>query len=349
MAATRAIKGSEFLNPPANSCSPRIIEGIMAADQAPAVIPSSAERISTRTPAHANRLTVIFAFLSIYLIWGSTYLAIRFAVATIPPLYTAGIRHLTAGLILLAWCAWKRLRPTKAQLRASVVIGALFFLIGHGTVHWAEKIVPSGLAALLIAIEPIFVFALSEAADRRWRMNRTLFAGVLLGLAGVALLFGKDILSSAPGMTTGAIAILIGAIAWSGGIVYSRRSHLSGNPLLLSTYSLLSGAILLLIAGTIAGEWRGFSLSSVSNRSWAALAYLIIFGSVVAFTAYNWLLEHYSPTLVATHTYINPIVAVLLGWLFAGETLTLNVGLAAAMVIAAIVLVDRGMAQLHIR
>jgi drug/metabolite transporter (DMT)-like permease len=320
----------------------------MAADQAPAVVPPAAAGISAHAAARTHRVTVILAFLSIYLIWGSTYLAIRYAVATIPPLYTAGIRHLTAGLILLVWCAYKRLRPTAAQLRASAVIGALFFLIGHGTVHWAEKIVPSGIAALLIAVEPIFVFALSEAADRRWRMNATLFAGVVLGLAGVSLLFGKDLLLSAPGMATGAMAILIGAISWAGGIVYSRRSHLSGHPLLLSTLSLISGAIFLLIAGTIAGEWRDFSPASVTLRSWLALAYLILFGSVVAFTAYNWLLEHYSPTLVATHTYINPIVAVLLGWLLAGEPLTLNVGLAAALVIAAVMLVDRGMAQLKV-
>jgi drug/metabolite transporter (DMT)-like permease len=215
----------------------------MAADQAPAVIEPAASKVSAHARARTHRITVIFAFLSIYLIWGSTYLAIRYAVATIPPLYAAGIRHLTAGLILVAWCAWKRLRPTGAQVRASVVIGALFFLIGHGTVHWAEKVVPSGLAALLVAIEPIFVFALSELADRRWRMNATLFAGVMLGLAGVALLFGKGLLLSAPGMITGAIAILIGAISWAGGIVYSRRSRLSGQPLLLSTLSLLSGSV----------------------------------------------------------------------------------------------------------
>jgi drug/metabolite transporter (DMT)-like permease len=318
----------------------------MAADQAPAITGPAAAGTAPHARARAHRITVILAFLSIYLIWGSTYLAIRYAVATIPPLYTAGFRHLTAGLILLAWCTWKRLRPTAAQLRASVVIGALFFLIGHGTVHWAEKVVPSGLAALLVAIEPVFVFVLSELADRRWRMNGTLLAGVLIGFAGVGLLFGKDLLLSAPGMVTGAVAILIGAISWAGGIVYSRRSHLSGKPLLLSTYSLLSGAIFLLLAGTIAGEWRDFSPASVSRQSWLALAYLIIFGSVVAFTAYNWLLEHYSPTLVATHTYINPIVAVLLGWLLAGEPLTLNVGLAAVLVIAAVMLVDRGMARL---
>jgi drug/metabolite transporter (DMT)-like permease len=319
----------------------------MAADQPPAVIDPAPPGISALARAKTHRITVIFAFLSIYLIWGSTYLAIRYAVATIPPLYAAGIRHLTAGLILLAWCARKRLRPTGAQLRASVVTGALFFLIGHGTVHWAEQIVPSGLAALLIAIEPIFVFALSEAADRCWRMNATLFAGVLLGLAGVALLFGRGVLMSTPGMALGASAILVGAISWAAGIVYSRRSKLSGHPLLLSALSLLSGYILLLIAGTIAGEWRRFSPRAVSNLSWIALAYLILFGSVVAFTAYSWLLEHYSPTLVATHTYVNPIVAVLLGWMFAGEAVTINLALGAAMVVAAVMLVDRGMARLQ--
>src|SRR5271156_5501109 len=238
--SSRTNAPAKFLHPSTNPCSPISIEKIMAADQAPAIAPSSAARISAQAPARPNRLAVILAFLAIYLIWGSTYLAIRYAVATIPPLYTAGFRHLIASLILLVWCQVKGLRPTAAQLRASVIIGALFFLSGHGALHWAKKIVPSGLAALLIAIEPIFVFVLSEAADRRWRMNRTLLAGVALGLAGVALLFGKDILASAPGTTIGAIAILIGAISWSGGIVYSRRSHLSGNPLLLSTYSLLS-------------------------------------------------------------------------------------------------------------
>jgi drug/metabolite transporter (DMT)-like permease len=154
------------------------------------------------------------------------------------------------------------------------------------------------------------------------------------------------VLTSAPGMATGAVAILIGALSWSAGIVYSRRSHLSGHPLLLSALSLLAGSILLLATGTLAGEYRGFSFSAVSQLSWAALAYLILFGSVIAFTAYNWLLEHYSPTFVATHTYINPIVAVLLGWLLAGEPLTLNVILAAALVVLAVILVERGMARL---
>ena len=293
-----------------------------------------------------HRAAVVFAFLAIWLIWGSTYLGIRYAVETIPPLYTAGIRHLIAGTILLLWCLFKKLRPTRPQIRASIVIGALFFLIGHGTLHWAERNIPSGLASLLITTEPIFVFAISCAVEKKWRMNLTLLAGVLLGITGVALLVGRTVLASDPNMLLGAIAVLIGSLSWSAGMVYSRRSHLSGHPMLLSALSLLAGSAMLLTVGTIAGEARGFSFSSVSYRSWAALAYLILFGSVITFSAYNWLLEHYSPTLVATHTYVNPIIAVLLGWLLAREPITLNLGIAAAMVIGAVMLVDRGMARL---
>lgn len=321
-------------------------ENHMATEPAPAILETAASALAPAKPARPNRVGVILAFASIYFVWGSTYLAIRYAVATIPPLYTAGFRHLIAGIILLAWCIRRRLRPTAAQLRSALIIGTLFFLIGHGSLHWAERVVPSGLAALLIAVEPIYVFLLSDLAERRLRFNATLVVGVLLGLAGVALLFGKGVLSSAPGMATAAVAILFGALSWSAGIVYSRRSHLSGSPLLLSALSLLAGSFLLLTTGTIAGEWRGFTFASVTPRSWAALAYLILFGSVITFTAYNWLLEHFSPTFVATHTYINPIVAVLLGWLLAGEALTRSVALAATLVIVAVFLVERGMAQL---
>ena len=318
----------------------------MATDHASIVIEEASSAVVSRSLARSHRFTVILCFLSIYLIWGSTYLAIRYAVETIPPLYTAGIRHLTAGSILLFWCLAKRLRPTWAQIRASVIIGVFFFLIGHGALHWAEQKVPSGLASLLIASEPIWVFLLSAVAARQWHWNGALLAGIFLGLGGAGLLMGRSALTSVPGMFVGSLAVVISALSWSVGVVYSRRSHLSGNPLLLSALSLLAGSAQLLLVRTIAGEYRGFSFASVSLRSWLSLGYLIVFGSVVAFTAYNWLMEHYSPTLVATHTYINPIVAVLLGWLLAGEAVTVNVLLSAAMVISAVMLVDRGMAHL---
>jgi drug/metabolite transporter (DMT)-like permease len=318
----------------------------MATDPAPIPLEDVSTAVSPLSRGRGHRITVVFCFLAIYLIWGSTYLAIRYAVESIPPLYTAGLRHLTAGSILLVGCLARRLRPTWAQIRASVIVGAFFFLIGHGALHWAEQKVPSGLASLLIASEPIWVFLLSAAAASQWRWNASLLTGILLGLAGVGLLMGRSALTSVPGMFAGSLAVVISALSWSVGVVYSRRSHLSGNPLLLSALSLLAGSAQLLLVGTIAGEYRGFSLASVSLRSWLSLGYLILFGSVVAFTAYNWLMEHYSPTLVSTHTFINPIVAVLLGWLLAGEAVTLNVLLSTAMVVSAVILVDRGMARL---
>jgi drug/metabolite transporter (DMT)-like permease len=319
-------------------------------DTAEAVAPATNGKVtSSEVASPAKRRThVILAFFAIYVIWGSTYLAIRFAVETIPPLYAVGIRHLIAGSILLGWARAKGMRPTAAQLRASVVIGFLFFLLGHGSLHWAETVVPTGLASLLIAVEPIFVFLLSSMAARTWRLNGMLVAGILIGLVGVGVLVGgvaRDY--SNPSSLWGSIAILMGAFSWSLGIIYSRRSRLSGNPLLLSALSLLAGSAMLLVAATVFGEAQGFALSQVTTKSWIALAYLILFGSVIAFTAYTWLLEHYSPTLVATHTYVNPVVAVFLGWAFGGEVLTVKVAVAAAMVVGAVVLVDRGTNQLQ--
>lgn len=326
----------------------------MSASAKTAILPPRPEPVRdvlapNRRPTPAGRFTVPLAFLAIYVIWGSTYLAIWYAVASIPPLYTAGFRHAIAGTILLLWALAKGQRPNWAQIRASIVIGFLFFLVGHGTLHWAETQIPTGLASLLIASEPIWVFLMACAVEKRWQMNGLLFSGVALGLAGVGLLMGRDVWSAGRGAFLGAMACLIGAISWSGGIIYSRRSHLSGSPLLLSSLSLLAGSVMLLTTGTLLGEYRGFSFNAVPPRAWLALAYLIVFGSVIAFTAYNWLLEHYSPTLVATHTYVNPIVAVLLGWWLASERVSINVMASAAMVIAAVFLVDRGMARLKPR
>lgn len=295
----------------------------------------------------ANRLLVIFCFGAIYLIWGSTFLAIRYAVEDLPALYVVSFRHVCAGLILLVWALAKGARPTWEQIRASAVIGFLFFLVGHGTLHWAEKFVPSGLAALLIAVEPIFVFMMSSAVARVWRLNGMLLAGILMGLAGVALLVRGSTVGGGPRVTIGLIAILVGAAGWAAGIIYSRKSKLSGSPLLLSALSLLSGAVMLFVVGTVFGEYQGLTLERVGTRGWVSIAYLILFGSVITFTAYNWLLEHYSPTMVATHTYVNPVVAVLLGWAYGGEALTMRVGVAASMVIAAVVLVDRGTNRLR--
>jgi len=290
----------------------------------------------------SNRVLVVLSFLAIYVIWGSTYLAILYAIETIPPLFTAGFRHLIAGSVLLVW-GWSRgKRPTLAQWRASLIIGFLFFLIGHGTLHWAEQKVPSGIAALLIATEPIFVALLIAVTATKRVPDKSIVGGLILGLAGVAVLIRPDP-AHARGSVPGTLAVLLGALSWSAGIVYSRRSHLAGDPLMMSTLSLLSGAGMLIATGLLLGEARGFAPAAVSTRSWMGLLYLIVFGSIVAFTAYNWLLERFSATLVSTHTYVNPIVALVLGWGFAGERLDLSLLLATALVISAIFLVHRGL------
>lgn len=288
----------------------------------------------------SNRVLVVFSFLAIYVIWGSTYLAILYAIETIPPLLTAGLRHLVAGSVLLVWGLSQGRRPTLAQWRASLVIGFLFFLVGHGTLHWAEQTVPSGIAALLIATEPIFVALLIAVTATKRVPDKSIVVGLILGLAGVAVLIRPDA-ARTQGSVMGTLAVLLGSFSWSAGIVYSRRSHLAGDPLMMSTLSLLSGAGMLIVTGFLIGEARDFDLAGISTRSWMGLLYLIVFGSIVAFTAYNWLLERFSATLVSTHTYVNPIVALVLGWGFAGERLDLSLVLATALVISAIFLVHR--------
>jgi drug/metabolite transporter (DMT)-like permease len=286
-----------------------------------------------------HRLLALLAFGCIYFIWGSTYLAIRYAVETIPPLFVASVRHLIAGGLLFGWCWWRGLRPAKQQWFASIVLGLLFFVIGHGTLHWAQQTLPSGVAAFLIATEPIFV-AIILIATRRTRLTPALFTGLLLGLFGVALIMGADLQAGRTQLLS-SIAVLIGTISWSIGMVYSRSAALHPDGNMAAAMSLLAGAVMLFLVGTVTGEATDFHLASVSMKSLLALGYLTIAGSLVAYSAYFWLLNRYSPTLIATHTYVNPVVALVLGWSIAGEVLTVRFVLGGVVVIAAISLVGR--------
>ena len=286
-----------------------------------------------------NRLLILLAFFCIYVIWGSTYLAIRYAVETIPPLFVAGFRHLIAGGLLFGWCWWRGLRPTKRQWLGSIVLGVLFFLIGHGTLHWAQQTLPSGLAALLIATEPIFV-AIILTATRRARFTRSLLIGLLLGLLGVALIIGADLRSSRPEILS-SFAVLIGSASWSLGMVYSRSAALHPDPRMAAAMSLLAGAVMLLLGGMVTGEAASLAVAAVSLKSLLALGYLAVAGSLIAYSAYFWLLNRFPPTLIATHTYVNPLVALVLGWAIAGEVLTARFVFGGVVVIAAIALVSR--------
>jgi drug/metabolite transporter (DMT)-like permease len=290
-----------------------------------------------------SRLLTLLAFACIYFIWGSTYLAIRYAVETIPPLFVASFRHLIAGGLLFGWCWWRGLRPVRKQWFASIKLAALFFLVGHGTLHWAQQTLPSGVAAFLIATEPIFV-AIILTATRRTRLTPTLLMGLLLGLSGVALIIGADLQSDRSQMLS-SVAVLIGTLSWATGMVYSRSASLHPDDRMAAAMSLLSGAVLLFLTGTVTGEAADFDLALVSIKSLLALAYLAIAGSLVAYSAYFWLLNRYPPTLIATHTYVNPIVALVLGWSIAGEVLTTRFLSGGVVVIAAIALVGRATAR----
>jgi drug/metabolite transporter (DMT)-like permease len=286
-----------------------------------------------------NRLLTLLAFACIYFVWGSTYLGIRYAVETIPPLFVAGSRHLIAGGLLFGWCWWQGLRPVRQQWFASIVLAVLFFLIGHGTLHWAQQTLPSGMAAFLIATEPIFV-AIIFMATGHTRITPSLLIGLLLGLLGVALIIGADFRTGRSDIMS-SLAVLIGTVSWSLGIVYSRSASLHPDSRMAAAMSLLAGAGILLLAGTATGEAATLNLALVSLKSLLALGYLAIAGSLVAYSAYFWLLDRFPATLIATHTYVNPLVALVLGWTIAGEVLTASFVFGGLVIIAAIFLVEK--------
>ena len=278
--------------------------------------------------------------MAIYVIWGSTYLAIRYAVETIPPLVAAAIRHSIAGGIMLAWAWWRGFRPTRPQWIAGFALGALFFLIGHGSLHWAEQYVGSGLAALLIATEPMFILVLAWMMGRQ-KISPVSALGLGLGVVGVAMLTGAELTVKGSSLW-GLLAVLLGSLAWSLGVVIAPRLKLPSDALGRTALPTLCGALMLLIAAGVTGEFQQTHWASISMRSIFGLGYLITFGSVVAFTSYTWLLQRVPPALVATHTYANPVVAVILGWLLAHEPLSLRVALASVAILGAIVLIRRG-------
>lgn len=292
----------------------------------------------TRRPA---TLALVLAFFAIYVVWGSTYLAIRFAVESIPPLVVAGLRHSVSGLVLFAWAMIRGYRPTWREWKASVVLGTLYFAVGHGSLHWAETIVPSGLAALLVGTEPIWIALMAALVSREERLTGKTIFGLLLGIAGVALLM-RDEAAGGQRLIVGSIAILIGAGSWALGVIYSRKPTLPTDPVARAGMASMSGAAMLLIGSAITGEWSHMHPSAFTARSVWGLVYLITFGSIVAFTAYTWLLDHCSPTLVSTHTYVNPIIAVLLGSLFAGEVIDARVIGAGLLTLISVYLISRG-------
>jgi drug/metabolite transporter (DMT)-like permease len=290
----------------------------------------------------ASRAEVVLAFASVYVLWGSTYLAIRFGVATIPPFLMAGLRHLTAGTLLYAWMRWRGTpRPEPRHWRSAVVIGGLLLLGGNGLVTWAEQRVPSGLAALIVASVPIWMTVL-DGLQRRERPHGVVLTGLALGLGGVAFLVAPGKFAGGSHVDSlGAAALLMAALFWAIGSLVSRRVALPASTLLATAMEMVAGGAILLLVSAATREWVGFSPAAVSMRSWLALGYLIVAGSLLGFSAYIFLLGATTPARVSTYAYVNPVVAVFLGWLLAGEAVTPRTLAAAAVIVAAVALIIR--------
>ncbi len=305
---------------------------------------------TTRPSAPAS--LVVLAFTCIYLIWGSTYLGIRFAIETIPPFLMVGVRYLLAGGILYAWVVWRgeASRPTAAQWRAAVLFGGCFFLMGNGGVSWAETRIPSGITALLIAMVPLWM-TLMETYLRRWsRPTPLATAGLVLGFLGVALLIGPgESLTKAAVDPWGAGALVLATLGWAYGSVHVKDAPHPPSLLQTSAMQMLCGGLLVLLLGFLLGEGRDFHVEEVSARSALAFTYLVIFGSIVAFSAYAWLLQVTRPSRVATYAFVNPIVAVFLGWALGGEEVTGRTLLAGAVVISGVILILRSRAKAAVK
>lgn len=281
------------------------------------------------------------AFAIIYFVWGSTFLAIRVGVSEVPPFLLAAMRFTIAGLALVGWTLARGVRaPGRREWRSALVLAVLIFVLDYGLLFWAEQRVPSGVAAVMLATIPVFM-ALSEIALLGTQtLTLRLALALLIGIGGVAVLTVRALdVGGAPIDGKGAVALIVAAISWSVAAALTRKLPLPPSKVMSSGIQMLAGGILLAVTAAGLGEFRNFHPAAVSNGAWLSLAYLIVAGSIVAFTAYVWLIHNESPTKVGTYAYVNPVVAVLLGYFLAGEPLGPRTVLGTALVLVSVVLI----------
>lgn len=298
----------------------------------------------------APRGKLILAFAAVYIVWGSTYLAIRVGVETIPPLLMAGVRFLLAGALLYGFARWRgEAAPSRAQWRGSAIVGACLLLLGNGGVVYAEQTVPSGVAALTVAVVPVWMVLLDWLWHGSARPTARVVSGLVLGILGIALLVGPGAFAG-PAVDPVGAAVLVGAsVSWAVGSVWSRRLALPRHAVLATGAEMLCGGMLLTLAGLARGEAAAVHPSAISLASAAALLYLILVGSLIGFTAYIWILAHATPARASTYAYVNPVVAVILGWAILGERLTLRMLLAAAVIVGGVILITTARARVGSR
>lgn len=286
---------------------------------------------------------VWLALLSIYLVWGSTYLGIRIAVETIPPFVMAGARFLISGLILVIWRrAAGDPMPTRRQVRSAAIVGLLLLLGGNGLVSWAEQHVASGIAALIVASIPLWVALLDALRPHGIKPDWKIMLGLLIGFGGIVLLVTSSRgQSTAEGISLAGVGgLLVASFLWSIGSLYGRDADMPRSSLLATGIEMLAGAVGLFVVATLLGEWQGVSLPAISTRSALGLLYLILVGSLLGFTAYTWLLRNAPVSLVATYAYVNPVVAIFLGAWLGNEIINLPIIVSALVIIASVVVIN---------
>ncbi len=298
-------------------------------------------RESPKTNGTPPRWQVVMAFAAVYLIWGSTYLGIHLAVETIPPFTMAGSRALVAGALLYIWARGRgAARPELIHWREAAVVGGFLLLGGNGLVSWSEQYLPSGVTALIVGSIPLWMVLLEWLWHSGPRPTVGTVSGLIVGFLGVGLLVAPVKLGSGERIdTTAALLLLFGPLLWAIGSLYSRKARLPSSQLLAAAMEMLTGGALSLVAGGLRGEWNHFSFTQVSTHSAIAWVYLTLFGSLIAFTAYVWILQVSTPARVSTYAYVNPVVAVFLGWLLIHEPITLRTMLAALAIIVAVVII----------
>jgi drug/metabolite transporter (DMT)-like permease len=291
--------------------------------------------------AHRPQWKTLLAFGIIYFVWGSTFLAIRIGVHEVPPLLFAAVRFLIAGFVLFGWMiARGEPSPTRRQWMSVLLLALLIFLIDYGLLFWAEQRVPSGVAAVMLATIPVFM-ALSEIFFLgTQRLTVRLAFALLVGIGGVAVLMSHSLnLGGSPIDSAGAVALIIASISWSIATALARRLPLPPSKVMSSGAQMLAGGIMLTVTAAAFGEFHNFHPSTVSSGAWFSLVYLIIAGSIIGFTAYVWLIHHESPTKVGTYAYVNPVVAVVLGYFFGGEPLGLRTILGTLFVLISVLVI----------
>jgi drug/metabolite transporter (DMT)-like permease len=307
----------------------------------PIAIEVEPPQITVKPPRAESRRWVPLAFAAVYILWGSTYIGIRIAIESIPPLAMAAIRHSLVGLILYPILRWKTgFKPTAANWLAAAVTGILLLCVSNGGLSWAEQRVPSGIAALLVATVSLWLVIVDWLRPSGTRPVPRVFVGLVLGFAGLALLLGPASLDGARRIDLLGTAVLIAcAFVWACASLYSKHRPAPGSPLLVVAMQSLSGGAALWIAALISGELSTLRFSAITTRSWMAVLYLIIFGSGMGFTAYLYILKKSTAAKVATYGFVNPVVALFLGWLIAAEPITARTIIAAAIILTAVMLV----------